>query len=36
MMHELEVGQTATMLQLPAAPKTDVEAEEQRRIEVVG
>jgi hypothetical protein len=36
MLHELEEGQTATVLQLPAAPKTDVEAEEQRRIEVVG
>jgi hypothetical protein len=29
-------GQTATVLQLPAAPKTEAEAEAQRRVEVVG
>jgi hypothetical protein len=29
-------GQTATVLQLPAAPKTVEEAEAQRRVEVVG
>jgi hypothetical protein len=29
-------GQTATVLQLPAAPKTEAEAEEQRRAEFVG
>jgi hypothetical protein len=29
-------GQAATVLQLPAAPKTEAEAEEQRRVEVVG
>lgn len=32
----LEVGQDATVLQLPAAPKNDVEKEEQRRAEYVG
>ena len=34
MLHDLEPGQTATVLQLPAAPKTEAEAEEQRRLEV--
>jgi hypothetical protein len=29
-------GQTATVLQLPAAPKNKAEAEEQKRVEVVG
>jgi hypothetical protein len=29
-------GQIATVLQLPAAPKTEAEVEEQRRVEVVG
>lgn len=29
-------GQTATVLQLPAAPKTDAEREKQRRAEYVG
>ncbi len=29
-------GQKATVLQLPAAPKNEAEAEEQRRVEVVG
>lgn len=32
----LEAAQTATVLQLPAAPKTEAEAEDQRRVEVVG
>jgi hypothetical protein len=36
MLHELAEGQIATVLQLPSAPKTDAEAEEQRRVEVVG
>jgi hypothetical protein len=30
-LNSLVVGQTATVLQLPAAPKTDAEIEEQRR-----
>ena len=29
----LDVGQSATVLQLPAAPKTEAEREEQRRAE---
>jgi hypothetical protein len=32
----LEEGQQATVLQLPATPKTDAEREEQRRVEAVG
>jgi hypothetical protein len=36
MLHELAEGQNATVLQLPSAPRTDAEAEEQRRVEVVG
>ena len=32
----LDVGQRATVLQLPATPKTDAEREEQRRAEFVG
>jgi hypothetical protein len=36
MLTRLIPGQTATVLQLPAAPKTEVEAEEQKRLEVVG
>lgn len=32
----LEEGQTATVLQLPAAPKSESEAKEQTRLEVVG
>ena len=32
----LEEGQNATVLQLPAAPKTEKEAEEQKRAEYVG
>ncbi len=31
----LEVGQTATVLQLPAAPKTEQEAQDQKRLEIV-
>lgn len=33
---QLMPGQTATVLQLPAAPKTEAEAEEQKRLETVG
>lgn len=36
MLTFLHEGQTATVLQLPAAPKTEAEVEEQRRVEVVG
>lgn len=32
----LQPGQYATVLQLPAAPKTPAEAEEQKRVEFVG
>ena len=32
----LAEGQTATVLQLPAAPNTEAEAQEQKRLEVVG
>ena len=32
----LAAGQLATVLQLPAAPKTAAEAEEQKRLEFVG
>jgi hypothetical protein len=32
----LEEGQNATVLQLPAAPRTAKEAEEQKRAEYVG
>ncbi len=32
----LEAGQKATVLQLPAAPKNETEAQEQKRLEVVG
>lgn len=32
----LREDQTATVLQLPAAPKTEAEAEEQRRVEYAG
>jgi hypothetical protein len=35
MVHSLAVGQKATVLQLPAAPKTETEAKEQTRLEVV-
>jgi hypothetical protein len=34
-LNSLELGQTATVLQLPAKPKTKAEAEEQRRAEYV-
>jgi hypothetical protein len=36
LLHSLKVGQTATVLQLPAAPKTAEEAKAQQRLEVVG
>lgn len=36
LLTHLTEGQTATVLQLPAAPKTKAEAEEQRRAEYVG
>jgi hypothetical protein len=36
LLHELEVGQRLTVLQLPAQPKTPTEAAEQKRLEVVG
>lgn len=35
MLHDLVAGQVATVLQLPAAPKTETETDEQRRVEVV-
>ena len=35
-LNSLELGQTATVLQLPAAPKTEAEEKEQTRMEVVG
>ena len=35
MLTQLKVGQTATILQLPAIPQTEAEANEQRRVEVV-
>ncbi len=31
----LMAGQAATVLQLPAAPKTEIEAQEQKRLEIV-
>ena len=34
MLHDLEPGQTAHVLQLPAAPKTEAEAEEQQRLKI--
>lgn len=34
LLHSLTVGQTATVLQLPAAPKTEDEAKAQERLEV--
>lgn len=34
LLHSLKPGQTATVLQLPAAPKTAEEAKEQERLEV--
>ncbi|MGB5183532.1 MAG: hypothetical protein WBG18_03240, partial [Xanthobacteraceae bacterium] len=36
LLTHLEEGQTATVLQLPAAPKTELEAEEQKRAEFAG
>jgi hypothetical protein len=36
LLTQLEESQTATVLQLPAAPKTEIEAEEQKRAEYVG
>jgi hypothetical protein len=36
LLTRLSVGLEATVLQLPAAPKTEAEAEEQKRLEVVG
>ena len=35
LLNNLKVGQTATVLQLPAAPKTEEEAKAQQRLEVV-
>ena len=35
LLNDLKVGQTATVLQLPAAPKNEQEAKEQERLEVV-
>jgi hypothetical protein len=36
LLTHLEEGQNATVLQLPAAPKTEKEADEQKRAEYVG
>jgi hypothetical protein len=36
MLHSMAVGQKATVLQLPAEPKTEEEAKEQTRLEIVG
>ena len=36
LLTHLEEGQTATVLQLPAAPKTELEAEKQKRAEFAG
>lgn len=36
LVHMLRPGQVATVLQLPAAPRSDAEREEQRRVETVG
>jgi hypothetical protein len=36
LLTQLEEGQAATVLQLPAAPKTEAEAEEQKRAEYAG
>ena len=36
LLTHLEEGQNATVLQLPAAPKTEKEAEDQKRAEYVG
>jgi hypothetical protein len=34
MVHNLQIGQMATVLQLPAAPRTEAEASEQTRVAV--
>ena len=36
LLTHVEEGQTATVLQLPAAPRTEAEAEEQKRAEYIG
>ena len=36
LLNSLEEGQHATVLQLPAAPKSDAEAKEQERVTVAG
>jgi len=36
LLTRLFIGQNATVLQLPAAPKTEAEVESQRRVEAVG
>lgn len=36
LLHSLRVGQTVTVLQLPAAPQSEAEAKAQERLEVVG
>lgn len=36
LLNNLTIGQRATVLQLPAAPRTEEEAKEQTRLEVVG
>lgn len=36
MLHDLELGQTATVLQLPAAPKTPEESKAQERLAIIG
>jgi hypothetical protein len=36
LLNFLAVGQVATVLQLPAAPRSEAEAQERSRLEVVG
>lgn len=36
LLHHVKIGLTATVLQLPAAPKSEAEKEEQRRVEYSG
>jgi hypothetical protein len=36
LINSLGVGQCATVLQLPAKPKTEAEAQKQKRLEVTG
>ena len=36
MLTNLAIGQIATVLQLPAAPRNEAEAQEQKRLEIVG